>query len=70
MKKVYSSDNLIQSGYIKGLLEAHGISCHLRNIDLAGGIGGLPINECWPEVWLVHDDDYRQANTIINEAIK
>ncbi len=69
MKKVYSSDNLIMAGHIHSLLEANDIVCHLRNMNLTGGIGELPINECWPEVWVNDDSDYTVADRLINTAL-
>ena len=51
------------------LLEANGIDCHLRNMNLTGGIGELPVNECWPEVWVNNDNDYALANQLIETAL-
>ena len=69
MKKVYSSDNVIMAGHIHSLLEANNIDCHLRNINLSGGIGELPINECWPEVWINDDNDQSIAEQLIKHAL-
>jgi len=69
MKKVYSSDNVIMAGHIHSLLEANEINCHLRNMSIAGGIGELPINECWPEVWLNDESDYTAAKCLIEDAL-
>ena len=69
MKKVYSSDNIIMAGHIHSLLEANGINCHLRNMNLSSGIGELPINECWPEVWVNDEADYNLAEEIITAIL-
>lgn len=69
MKKVYSSDNPITAGHILSILEADGIECHLRNASLSGGIGELPINECWPEVWVNHEYDYDEALRLIQSML-
>ncbi len=69
MRKVYTSDDVILSGHIHSLLTANGIACFLRNMTLSSGIGELPINECWPEVWIHHDVDYLQAQKIIKYAL-
>lgn len=50
------------------LLEANGIDCHLRNMSLSGGIGELPVNECWPEVWVNDDSDFNIAIQLIETA--
>lgn len=68
MKKVYSAENLPMSGYIKSLLESCGIECVLRNQNLAGAMGELPPIECWPEVWVLDDDDYDEALHIVRSA--
>jgi hypothetical protein len=68
MKKVYSSDNVIMAGHVHSLLEANDIDCHLRNMNLTGGIGELPINECWPEVWVNDASDYSIAQRLIEDA--
>ena len=69
MIRVYSTDNLIQAGYIQGLLEARGIECVMRNTTLSSGMGELPLNECWPEVWILDDRDRELAERIIHEAL-
>ena len=69
MKKVYSSDNAIMAGHIHSLLEANGIDCHLRNMSLSGGIGELPVNECWPEVWVNDDQDFNVADRLIEATL-
>lgn len=69
MKKVYSADNLPMSGYIKSLLESCEIECVLKNQNLAGAMGELPPIECWPEVWVLDDEDYDDALRIVNSAI-
>ena len=69
MEKVYSSENLIMAGHIKGLLESSGITCIIKNQNLASGIGELPLVECWPEVWVINNEDYNEAMQIVNAAI-
>ena len=67
MKKIYSNDNLIMVGHVRNLLEINNISCHLRNTNLIGGIGELPINECWPEVWIDNEMDFNLAQSLIKK---
>ena len=65
MRKVFGSDDPILAGHILSLLEAHGIECHARNMNLGGGLGELPVTECWPEIWVNHDADSRRARDLI-----
>ena len=68
MQKVYSNEHLHMAGHIKNLLEQNGIACFLRNQNLSGGIGELPLAECWPEVWVEDARDYSRAMFVI-EAV-
>ena len=70
MKKVYCSHDLIMAGHVHSILEANNIDCYLRNMSLTSGIGELPINECWPEVWVIDEADYKHAKDLINSTIK
>jgi hypothetical protein len=69
MKRVYSSQNTMMAGLIKGLLENNGIDCLMKNQILSSGIGELPLNECWPEVWISDDDDFDRAMELVEHAL-
>ena len=69
MRRVYSSQNTMMVGLVKGILDNGGIDCLLKNQILSSGMGELPLNECWPEVWVTHDGDYDKATQIINEFL-
>jgi hypothetical protein len=69
MKRVYSSDSAIMAGHVHSILEANDIDCHLRNMNLTGGIGELPINECWPEVWINDETDFAYATRLIENVL-
>lgn len=65
VKKVYSTQLIPLAGHVKAILEAQGIECILKNDFLAGAAGELPPIECWPEVWILQDDDYDEATAIV-----
>ena len=69
MKKIYCSDDLVMAGYLKSLLDADGIECFIKNQYLTGGRGDLPLNECWPEIWITQDETFSHAMKIITSAI-
>ena len=69
MKRVYTNDNVVLVGHLHSLLEANNIACHLRNINLTSGIGELPINECWPEIWIHDEANFNIAEKIIEDAL-
>jgi len=57
------------TGHVKCLLENNGIECINKNQYLSGGKGELPLNECWPEIWVIHNEDYDHAMEIVNAVI-
>ena len=65
MKRVYCSDDLVMAGHLKSLLDADGIECFIKNQYLTGGRGDLPLNECWPEIWITDDAAYAHAMKIV-----
>ena len=56
-------------GYLKSVLDAEGIGCTVRNELLGGGAGELPPNECWPELWVLHNVDAARAVAVIEFAL-
>ena len=69
MKKVYECDDTVLAGHLLSVLENNAIACHLRNLSLNGGIGELPLNECWPEVWVNDAGDEYMARQLIHAAL-
>jgi len=68
VKRVFTSHDPILAGYLRALLEEHGIGCIVKNEYLLGGVGELPPSECWPEVWVVEDGDEARACALVEEA--
>ena len=69
MKKVFVSADPLLVGYLCGILEARQIQCFTRNHHLAGAAGELPLNELWPEIWVLDDDDAAAAQRLIEAAL-
>ncbi len=70
MKRVYSAEHGLMTEHIKHILEEEGISSMIKNQNLIGGVGELPPIECWPEVWILEDEDYDRASHIISDLLK
>lgn len=70
MKRVYSAQDGLFVEYLQQLLEEQGIPTVLRNQFLSGGVGELPPNECWPELWVTNDADASAARQLIDDAIR
>jgi len=66
MKRVYTAADPLLVGHVAALLEGRGIDCVVRNRHLAGGVGELPPNEVWPQVW-VADEDADAAGRLVAE---
>ena len=69
MRKVYTSDNIAIIGHLRQVLEHHAIPCIVRNDFLLGGAGELPVNETWPEIWVVDDEDVDRARALIDAIV-
>lgn len=70
MKKVFSSDDLVMVGFYRAMLEERGIDCMVRNEFLGAGAGELPLNETWPELWVIDPRDEGLAKQLIESQQK
>lgn len=64
MKKLKTATNLVELGFVQGVLKQEGIHCIVKNEFLSGASGELPVNETWPELW-VADEDLERARLIL-----
>ena len=69
MRKVYTSDNSAIIGHARQVLENHSIPCVVRNDFLLGGAGELPVNETWPELWVIDDRDVDRARALVDGIV-
>ena len=69
MKKIYTSPNRMLVGLLSGALSDHGIGCIIRNDFLGGGVGDLPAQECWPELWVLRDQDEVPARQVVDAVL-
>ncbi|BCR06022.1 hypothetical protein DESUT3_30910 [Desulfuromonas versatilis] len=53
------------AGLLKGLLEGGGVRCVIRNERLFTAIGEIPFTECYPELWVLDDEDFELARRIL-----
>ena len=68
MKLVFSSHDPMFAGFLRAVLQDHGIGCVVKNEYLLGGVGELPPTECWPELWILDDTHEARARVLIEEA--
>lgn len=69
MKRVLSGYSLPDATHFKNLLELAGVECVMKNRDLSGGIGDLPVFDCTPELW-VEEAHAARAEALIRESMR
>ncbi len=67
MRKIFSSESIVEVSHLRNLLESAGIRCQVRNDRLSGALGEIPFVECWPELWLCDSRDALRARALIDE---
>jgi putative acetyltransferase len=65
VKKIYTSADVLQCSLRKAILEACGIRCQIRNEGLTQLYGQVPFTAGWPEVWVLDDGRYEEAQAIL-----
>lgn len=66
---MYSAQDTLMIGHLKNVLQTYGIDCEIRNTYLGTAVGELPPIECWPELWVIDDAKYSQAQAVLKEAL-
>ncbi|MEW5007835.1 MAG: DUF2007 domain-containing protein [Cycloclasticus sp.] len=61
MIKVFSAQDFIEVAFWRNYLEQQDISCQIRNEFLGSAVGEVPAIECWPELWIINDNDEAEA---------
>jgi hypothetical protein len=69
VKRVHAAPNSLMVNYLRNVLESHGIDCVLRNQNLAGALGELPPIECWPELWIIEDGRFAEAEKLVKKTL-
>jgi len=70
MRKVYTSESIVEIAHLRNVLESDGIVCVVRNERLAGAMGEIPFVECWPELWVSEPGQALRARGLIDEALQ
>lgn len=69
MKLVYASHDGLLVDYVTRALQSRGIRCVVRNQYLQGAAGELPPTECWPELWVLDNNDLALASEIVTALL-
>lgn len=51
-------------------LEKEGIACLIRNEELFVAIGEIPLVECFPQLWIVDDEVYPRAKSLLENWLR
>jgi hypothetical protein len=70
MKRVWSGSSLHDTTHFKNLLEQAGIECLVKNRELGGALGDLPIFDCSPELWVLRDAEEDRAAALLREVVQ
>ena len=68
MKKLISLESLVTINHYKNLLESEGIASEIKNAILGGIAGEMPLDQVWPELWVIDDLNFERAKQLIDEA--
>ena len=69
MRRVWSGSSLHDTTHFKNLLEQVGIGCLIKNRELGGALGDLPVLDCAPELWVLRDEDEPRAAALLRETV-
>jgi hypothetical protein len=69
MKKLYTAQNPLTISHLKNILESGGIKCVVKNLYLSSAVGELPPIECWPELWVIDETRYPEAQEVLNRTL-
>ena len=67
MLKIYSAPTLPDAHLVRGLLAQAGIDARVFNENAQSVMGEIPVHQAWPEVWIMHESDARQAREVIHQ---
>ena len=65
MQKLFISSILVEVESFKEVLEQEGILCMIKNQQGSSLAGEVPFAEVFPELWVINDNDYSDAQEIL-----
>lgn len=67
MLKIYSAPTLPDAHLVRGLLAQAGIDARVFNENAQSVMGEIPFHHAWPEVWIMHECDAKQARELVHQ---
>lgn len=71
MRRLLSDKSLGKCDMLKAVLESNGIECVLKNEHIpfsTAGVGVFGIEPVYPELWVIDDDQYDDAMTLLSDV--
>lgn len=68
MKKLFTFNisKSPETELLKDLLAKEGIAYLMRNEQLSTALGGIPFTECYPELWILNEEDSPKAKELLD----
>lgn len=70
MKMIFTNEHSFLVNAVKELISAQGIEVFLKNEYAQGAMGEISPFDCWPELWVINDEDYERAIGLVNLSQK
>ena len=67
MKRVYSAPTLPDAHLVMGLLVQAGLDARVFNENAQSVMGEIPVQQAWPQVWIMDDADAARAHELIRQ---
>lgn len=69
MRMVYTNENRILVANAKNILESQGVGVALKNEFASSVIGEISAFDAWVEIWVLNNDDYQKACSLIDSSL-
>lgn len=70
MKRVWIGNSLPDTAHFKNILEEAGIACHIKNRELGGALGDLPVFDIAPELWVLDERLAERAEALLRASVQ
>jgi len=64
MKKIFSCSNNVELAPYRSVLDHNQIPYLVKNEFAIGAVGEIPINESWPQIWVINSEDENLAREL------
>ncbi|MDH5518869.1 MAG: DUF2007 domain-containing protein [Gammaproteobacteria bacterium] len=69
MKKLYACADRVMLYHVNNVMKSEGIDCVIKNDMIYSLAGEVPVNEVWPELWLIDETQQKKAETVLSALL-